>query len=80
MTLPAYQLFDAGASYRFPLGDNMVYMRLNINNIFNEEYYPDSATNIVATDSSTNYKGINVQNRVFPGWGRTWNLGFTYRF
>ena len=26
------------------------------------------------------YKGINVENRVVPGWGRTWNFGVTYRF
>ena len=23
---------------------------------------------------------VNVDNKVFPGWGRTWNLGFTYQF
>jgi outer membrane receptor protein involved in Fe transport len=80
MVLPSYELFDAGASYRFPLGDDMVYVRLNVNNIFDEEYYSESATNYVATDATTNYKGINVRNKVFPGWGRTWNLGFTYRF
>ena len=80
MVMPSYELFDAGASYRFPLGDDMVYVRLNVNNIFDEEYYSESATNYVATDATTNYKGINVRNKVFPGWGRTWNLGFTYRF
>ena len=31
-------------------------------------------------ENKTNYKGINVRNRVIPGWGRTWNLGLTYRF
>ena len=36
--------------------------------------------NYLATESSTNYKGINVDNRIFPGWGRTWNVGLTYRF
>ena len=80
MEMPSYNLFGAGASYRFPLGEDQVYLRLNINNIFDEEYYQESANNYLATDSTTNYKGINVRNRVIPGWGRTWNLGLTYRF
>ena len=80
MEMPSYNLFGAGASYRFPLGEDQVSLRLNINNLFDEEYYQESANNYLATDSSTNYKGINVRNRVIPGWGRTWNLGFTYRF
>ena len=80
MEMPSYNLFGAGASYRFPLGEDQVYLRLNINNLFDEEYYQESANNYLATDSTTNYKGINVRNRVIPGWGRTWNLGLTYRF
>ena len=80
MKLPAYQVFGAGASYRFPIGEDQVSIRLNINNLFDEEYYQESRNNYLATDSTTNYKGINVRNRVIPGWGRTWNLGFTYRF
>ena len=80
MQLPAYQLFDAGAAYRFNIGDDYVKIRLNINNIFDEEYYPMSTTNYPVTPTSTNHNGINVDNKVFPGWGRTWNLGFTYQF
>ena len=80
MKLPEYNIFGAGASYRFPIGENQVNLRLNVNNLFDEEYYQESANNYLATDSSTNYKGINVRNRVIPGWGRTWNLGLTYRF
>ena len=80
MEMPSYNLFGAGASYRFPMGEDQVYLRLNINNLFDEEYYQESANNYLATDSTTNYKGINVRNRVIPGWGRTWNLGLTYRF
>ena len=36
--------------------------------------------NYLATDDTTNYMGINTANRIFPGWGRTWNVGLTYRF
>ena len=30
-------------------------MRLNINNVFDEEYYPEMENNYLATDDSTNY-------------------------
>ena len=80
MTLPAYQKFDFGASYRFSIGEDMVSLRLNINNIFDEEYYYMSNNNVIATDSTPTYKGIPLNAKVFPGWGRTWNVGLTYRF
>ena len=81
MRMPSYEIFGAGASYRFPMGDDYVYLRLNINNLFDEEYYQESANNYGPTDrDGIMYKGINVDNRVIPGWGRTWNLGLTYRF
>jgi outer membrane receptor protein involved in Fe transport len=78
--LPSYEIFGFGSSYKFELGENPIYLRLNINNLFDNEYYQESANNYLATASTENYKGINVRNRVIPGWGRTWNLGFTYRF
>ena len=40
----------------------------------------ESATNILASPGDPTWLGVNEKNRVFPGWGRTWNLGFTYRF
>jgi outer membrane receptor for Fe3+-dicitrate len=80
LKLPSYEIFGFGSSYKFELGENPIYLRLNINNLFDNEYYQESANNYLATASTENYKGINVRNRVIPGWGRTWNLGFTYRF
>jgi hypothetical protein len=81
MRMPSYEIFGAGASYRFPMGKDYVYLRLNVNNLFDEEYYQESGNNYLPTDrDGITYKGINVDNRVVPGWGRTWNLGLTYRF
>ena len=81
MQLPAYELFDFGASYTLNnfFGNNL-YLRLNINNLFNEEYYYMSRNNVIATPTTPTYKGIPLNAKVFPGWGRTYNLGFTYRF
>ena len=81
MQLPSYELFDFGASYTLNnfFGNNL-YLRLNINNLFNEEYYYMSRNNVIATPTTPTYKGIPLNAKVFPGWGRTYNLGFTYRF
>ena len=81
MQLPSYELFDFGASYTLNnfFGNNL-YLRLNINNLFNEEYYYMSRNNVIATPTTPTYKGIPLNAKVFPGWGRTYNLGFTYTF
>ena len=56
-------------------------MRLNVNNLFDEEYYQESANNYGPDyRDGIMYKGINVENGVVRGWGRTWNFGVTYRF
>ena len=80
MQLPAYELFDFGSSYTLSIGGKDVYLRLNINNIFDEEYYYMSRNNVIATPTTPTYKGIPLNAKVFPGWGRTYNLGLTYRF
>ena len=80
MQLPSYELFDFGTSYNLSVAGEKVYVRLNVNNIFDTHYLAESATNILANPGDPTFLGVNSDNRVFPGWGRTWNLGFTYRF
>ena len=80
MKLPSYELFDFGASYNLSIAGKKVYLRLNVNNIFNNHYLAESSTNILTNPGDPTFLGVNSNNRVFPGWGRTWNLGFTYRF
>ena len=80
MKLPSYELFDFGSSYTLSIGGKDVYLRLNINNIFDEEYYYMSNNNVFASLGEPTYKGIPLNAKVFPGWGRTYNLGLTYRF
>ncbi len=69
-------------------------LRFNINNVLNEEYLSESSTNVKAktrSDFSTDaafqnyqntglYKGIDVSNQVYFGFGRTWNFTFRYNF
>lgn len=84
LELPAYNLFDAGLSYKMLVGkekQNSINFRLNINNLFNEVYVAESATNIGAdSDPANNYEGINTRNKVFFGFGRTWNFSLRYNF
>ena len=80
MKLPSYELFDFGASYNLSIAGKKVYLRLNVNNIFDTHYLAESSTNYLTNPGDPTYLGVNSNNRVFPGWGRTWNLGFTYRF
>jgi outer membrane receptor protein involved in Fe transport len=80
MKLPSYELFDFGSSYTLSIGGKDVYLRFNINNIFDEEYYYMSNNNVFASPGEPTYKGIPLNAKVFPGWGRTYNLGLTYRF
>ena len=80
MQIPAYELFDFGTSYNLSIGGEKVYVRLNVNNIFDTHYIAESSTNILANAGDPTWLGVHELNRVFPGWGRTWNLGFTYRF
>tara|TARA_B100001057_G_scaffold305761_1_gene305921 strand:- start:8405 stop:9070 length:666 start_codon:yes stop_codon:yes gene_type:complete len=80
MMIPAYELFDFGASYKLSIAKENIYVRLNVNNIFDNHYISESSTNIVAGPDDPTYLGVHTSNRAFPGWGRSWNLGFTYRF
>ncbi len=83
LELPAYNLVDSGLSYKMFIGedkDKSVQFRFNMNNVFDEEYISESATNYHAGDGDDAYEGINTDNKVFFGFGRTWNFGIRYNF
>ncbi|GAA4280507.1 TonB-dependent receptor [Gaetbulibacter aestuarii] len=74
--LPSYNLVDLGATYRFDLFGKDSYLRLNINNLFDEVYISESNTNIYADGSNPTWKGVDVRNSVWFGFGTTWNFTF----
>ncbi|WP_318310710.1 TonB-dependent receptor [Flagellimonas crocea] len=84
LKLPAYDLFDAGVSYKMLLGaekTKSLNLRLNVNNVFDELYISEAETNSSPnTDPADNWNGINRFNRVFFGFGRTWNFSIRYNF
>lgn len=83
LKLPAYDLFDAGLTYRMNLGrdkDKYLNLRLNVNNVFDEVYISESTSNRAVQPGDETWNGVNVGNNVFWGFGRTWNVGLLYRF
>ena len=84
LKLPQYNLFEGGASYKFVFGKKQkqaVTVLANVNNILDTTYISESDTNqVVDNNTRDTYKGIDVRNRVFFGFGRTWNVGLKYQF
>jgi len=84
LELPDYDLVYTGFTYTFNTKHQKVFdtliMRLNINNVLNTHYIAESATSKEATSTTTNWRGVNVNNRVYFGFGRTYNLTFRFKF
>ena len=83
--LPYYHLVDGGISYNFLVGGLDFTFNLNVNNIFDREYMAESESNILydpAIEKNDREVGENgsVSNRVYYGFGRTWNTSLKMRF
>lgn len=81
--LPSYDTMDAGLSYRMLVGkDNnkSIQFRLNINNVFDEVYLESSSDNTHVEPGDDVWNGVNTDNRVRFGYGRTWNFNLRYNF
>ncbi len=82
--LPSYSLLDGGLSYNFALGGLDFTFNLNVNNILDKEYMAESESNILfdpAREGDMEF-GDNgsIYNRVYYGFGRTWNTSLKMRF
>ena len=81
LKLPGYALMDGGISYKFDFTEKTALnLRFNINNLTNTEYIAESATNTFADADDVTYKGVNVRNKVFFGFGRTINFSARVTF
>jgi len=76
--LPSYGLADLGITSRFELFGNSATARLNVNNVFDTTYISESETNIQADGTQPTYRGVDVRNSVWFGFGRTWNFSLKY--
>ncbi|TRO67254.1 TonB-dependent receptor [Christiangramia sabulilitoris] len=80
LELPSFGLLDVGAGYRLDFTDTSLSFRVNVNNVTDKIYISEADTNRFASPGDPTYDGINTSNRVFFGWGRTWNLMLRYNF
>jgi outer membrane cobalamin receptor len=83
LELPGYSLIDLGLSYKWLLkNDNSINFRLNVNNLADELYISESQTNYHIGERSNpeTFMGVNTANRVYWGFGRTWNFSLRYNF
>ena len=93
LQLPNFGIADAGFSYKMLVGkdkSNSVNFRVNVNNVFDKIYIAESSTNVFASDiksgtqtyeqAGATYNGVATANKVFFGFGRTWNFGISYNF
>ncbi|MGB0777601.1 MAG: TonB-dependent receptor [Flavobacteriaceae bacterium] len=79
--LPAYNLFDLRASYNFDLGKGQsIRVSGTVNNVFDTVYMSEADTNYAVRDGDDTFMGISTGNRVFFGWGRSWNTSIKYSF
>lgn len=82
LELPSFGLLDLGAGLNFKLdGGYKLNLRVNVNNVLDKVYIAESATNYEAdSNPDKNWNGINVENRVNFGFGRTWNASVSFKF
>lgn len=83
LELPSYSIVDAGLTFTIPVGAekaNRLKVRTNMNNVFDTEYISRLTTANMVEAGDETYDGLNVSNRGYFGWGRTWNLTLRYDF
>ncbi len=86
LELPGYALSDLGVSYKWNFNEESneaLSFRVNINNLFDEEYIAESATNYFGTErdaTGEQFRGVDTGNKVFFGFGTTWNFSVRYSF
>ena len=79
--LPTYHLFELGASYKLSLTDKQrLTFSAHVYNLLDRYYISDSYSNIHANNNSKTYQGIDVNNQVYFGPGRTFSFGVRYNF
>ncbi len=81
LELPSFNLVDARISYNWRMkNNNSLIFSFNMNNLFDDLYISESDTNIHAEAGDDTWRGVNTSNRVYFGWGRSWNTSIRFRF
>lgn len=94
LRLPAFDIMDAGITYKMDFATTSLTFRANINNLLDEVYISESTSaikttaNVSSTDPSLGtylsngkiYDGVADGNNVFFGNGRTYNISMRFNF
>jgi hypothetical protein len=81
IALPHYETVDFGIAYKIIVNKTESFLvRFNVDNVTNKQFIESASTSIAATTASSNWNGVNVDNKVRFGYGRTWNLTLRYNF
>jgi len=81
LELPSYGLLDASLSYKLKLKSGQkLTARFTMNNVLDKIYISESDTNYLLEAGDEAWNGINTANRVFFGWGRSWNFTLKFSF
>ncbi len=81
IALPHYETVDFGIAYKVTVNKTESFLvRFNVDNVTNKQFIESASTSITATTASSNWNGVNVDNIVRFGYGRTWNLTLRYNF
>jgi len=94
LRLPAFDIMDAGITYKMDFATTSLTFRANINNLLDEVYISESTSaikttaNVSSTDPSLGtylsngriYDGLADGNNVFFGNGRTYNISMRFNF
>ena len=76
--IPAYQLFDFHAGYRFDYQKVFVDLKFNILNVLNTTYISDARNNDPYTQNINNFDAASAS--VFFGMGRRFTTSFKLSF
>ncbi len=82
--LPSYSLLDGGLTYNFTVSKLDLTVNLNVNNILDNDYMAESESNVLYDPAEEGDREVgkygSVFNRVYYGFGRTWNAGLKIKF
>jgi hypothetical protein len=81
IALPHYETIDFGIAYKLMINKSESFLiRFNVDNVTNRFFIESASTSIAATNATSNWNGVNMNNNVRFGYGRTWNLTLRYNF
>lgn len=81
LRLPSFQTIDVGLIYRIPLADGkLLQLTGNVYNLANALYISQAFSSLSAAPDTETWRGVNTENTVIFGPGRTGNLSLKYSF